>query len=197
MPWHLLGLTIALEQITNKELENKKVKACFIDNALYGEALKKGMGVSKYETLVQFDLDLIDLIFLRKALKRIKNCDVVVGSKNLAKSRDKRPIFRLMITKLLNIAIRVLFDYPGTDTHGIKVCKKSNAVKYVGKIKSNHHFFCTELLIKMHHEGGKIVELPVSVRELRQSRFPAAQRIISGLGEFASLLLRRKELLGG
>ena len=64
-----------------------------LPDASYGLAIKEGIKRATYNTLVQFDIDLIDLEFLNKALIEINQYDIVVGSKLHKNSKEPAAYF--------------------------------------------------------------------------------------------------------
>lgn len=175
-----------------KELKkkSKKLRIFRLKDASYGAALRKGIKKSRFETIVQFDIDFIDVSFLNKALKFTADYDIVIGSKIIDGSNDKRPLARVFITRLMNLMVRLFLNYDGTDTHGIKVYKKRRIELIVNKVKSSHHFFDTELVLIAQKRGFKIKEIPVSVFEIRRTRFPFAIRFKQTIFEFWALKKR-------
>lgn len=168
--------------------KNQNIKVINLEKRSYGQAIKEGILKAKYNIIVQFDIDFFDFNFLKKALILIKNNDIVVGSKLHPKSKDKRPFLRIFLSFLFNFFIKLIFKYKGTDTHGIKIFKKKS-VKFL--IKNNichNHLFDTEILIKAKKLGFLIKELPVSLKEMRLTRFPHLARLKEVLEEIFKLI---------
>ena len=160
-------------------------------NPSYGLAIKKGLKLAKYNTIVQFDLDLIDLDFFNKSIALLPDVDIVVGSKTLPSSSDKRPFLRMFVTRSLNFVLRHYFGYKGTDTHGVKVYKRQRILPLLNYVKDSHLFFDTELLLLAQKNNLLIKDLPVSIRRLRPTRFTMHLVIFQTLIEFLVLLTRR------
>ena len=167
---------------------NKHVQVFTVNKPSYGKALKKGMKSSRYNILVQFDIDLIDLEFLKKALIEIGQNDIVVGSKLHKNSIDNRPLPRILLSKMINFLIRTLLHYRGTDTHGIKVYRKTKVFPLIKMVKESNHFFDTEILLQAQKVGLRIAELPINCAEMRQTRFPTTLRISQAFKEFWYLI---------
>lgn len=177
--------------------EHPELKVLRQEAACYGMALKRGISEAKYNNIAQFDIDLIDIKFFKSAVSRINNFDIIIGSKLHPLSTDVRGWYRILATKLLNIFIRQVFSYNGTDTHGIKFYKKNKVEKLLNKIKTKHHLFETELILRAVHGGYKILELPITVREIRPTRFATVVRLFNALQELILLFALRKELKNG
>lgn len=160
----------------------------------YGNAIRKGIQAARGRYILQVDIDFIDEAFIRTGARMIGSTDIVVGSKILKESRDDRHFMRVLVTLFTNFLIRVLFHYPGTDTHGIKIFRTDKIRPLLSSIKTKYHFFDTELLLLAARHRLAIREIPVSLATLRPSRFPMPIRIRQVLSEFGSLISRRKEL---
>lgn len=164
-------------------------KVCQVDNNFvliklflphYGQAIKKGLEKAKNELIIQLDLDLIDYKFIKKAVNSVDNFDILVGSKFLGKT-DDRLIFRKILSYGLKTTIRILFNYFGTDTHGIKAYNPERIEKIINKLPMTKHMFDTSIIIEAESIGLKVIETPVNVKEIRSSRFPSTKRIFEAM----------------
>ena len=174
---------------------HKQLKVLQQYKPCYGLALKAGIKEAKFNNIIQFDIDFIDIDFLEKSLKLIKKYDIIIGSKLHVQSKDTRPRSRIIVTKMINWLIKLIFNYQGTDTHGIKSYKKDKIDKIINKVITTHHFFETELIIRAVKNNFKIIELPVNIKELRPTRFPALVRLMEAIREIFVLIKLRKELI--
>ena len=147
------------------------VRVIHSDAPSYGQAFRRGIYDAETNTIVQFDLDFWDVDFLTKALKLLERYDIVLGSKNLSTSGDQRSLGRRMTSKVIEILIRLRFGSVMTDTHGLKVLKRSKLLMQLPYVSCPNHFFDSELLLRAEVAGSKVAELPVSLREIRASRF--------------------------
>ena len=146
----------------------------------YGQAIKKGLETAVEEIIIQLDLDLIDYKFIKKAINLTDDFDILIGSKFLSKI-DHRSIFRKTLSYGLKKVINIIFGYRGTDTHGIKAYKMEEIEKLVEKLPMTKHMFDTSIVIEAENIGLKVVETPVSVHEIRPSRFPSIKRIFEAI----------------
>jgi glycosyltransferase involved in cell wall biosynthesis len=137
----------------------------------YGQALKKGFLKSKYPIVVFFNLDFWDIDFLEKGLKLIKTNDLVLASKTLISSQDERPFGRRMTTYFFNLFLKVVYNFPLSDTHGLKVMRRDKILSLVKRCYTCHLLFDTELILRCCKEKLILTELPIRVREVRPSRF--------------------------
>lgn len=158
----------------------------------YGSAVKRGLESAKYDYIVQFDLDLIDLNFFKKAISLLHDVDVVVGSKTLSPTSDKRSFMRMWATRIVNYILRKHFGYKGTDTHGIKAYRKKSIIPILKDVVNTNLFFDTEVLLLSQKNKLRIHELPISVNKLRPTRFTMHIVVFQTILEFFSLMLRRR-----
>lgn len=149
----------------------KFIRVIHSDASSYGQAFRRGIYEACFDTIVQFDLDFWDLNYLTRALELIKTHDIVVGSKNLSSSDDHRPLGRKITSKIIEVFIKLRFGTVMTDTHGLKVLKRSTLLLHLPYVSCPNHFFDSELLLRCEIAGAKVAELPVSLKEIRASRF--------------------------
>ena len=95
----------------------------------------------------------------------------MVGTKNLRSSDDHRSLGRRITSKIIELLIRWRFGTVMTDTHGLKVLKRSSLLFQLPYVLCPNHFFDSELLLRAEIAGARVAELPVSLREIRASRF--------------------------
>ncbi|MCL4364060.1 glycosyltransferase family 2 protein [Patescibacteria group bacterium] len=171
-----------------------QVKVFRLKKPCYGLALKIGIKKAKYDNIIQLDVDFIDLNFLKEALSLLDSYDIIIGSKLHRLSKDSRSKLRILVTRLVSVFINIAFGYQG-DTHGIKAYKKQKIIRIVKKNLTDHHFFDTELVLRAVKDGLKVIELPVEVKEVRESRFSTKTRLIQSFKEIFLLVKARKELV--
>ena len=166
-----------------------EVKVCTLPQASYGRALQEGMAEARGEAVVVFNVDFWDLPFLRTAVPMLGWCDVIVGSKALATSNDRRPWSRRAITRIFNLGLSLLFGFRGTDTHGLKVFRRSALERALPRCRTDGEIFDTELILRCQKAGMTIQELPVQVSEMRPSRYGLVGRIPSTARDLVNLFL--------
>ncbi|MDD4280057.1 MAG: glycosyltransferase family 2 protein [Candidatus Sumerlaeales bacterium] len=155
------------------------VVATRIPRGSYGEAIKHGMMMAKGETLSILELDFIKPEFIIDALDKIQNqnADVVIASKRHPKSIDKRPLKRRILTRAFNMILSIATGYPGTDTHGLKAFKTSVAKELCAKAITTDEVLQTEIVIIAWKLGYKIVEVPITIQELRAATVSVTRRL--------------------
>lgn len=175
------------------DLANKyqQIRVISLEKASYGQAFKAGLKAAKYNIVVQFDIDFWNADFIAHGLKLISKYDIVIGSKNMEGSDDRRSGLRKMLSKFIEIAIQSNFSVGFTDTHGLKMLRRSKLMGVIDYVKCPNHFFDTELLIRAYHRGATYIEFPVDLREIRPTRFSFFKRSIAVIREFTKLMLLR------
>ncbi len=161
------------------------------DTPSYGLAFKAGIKAAKYDVVVQFDIDFWDIKFLDVAVILLDQYDVVIGSKNVSYSKDHRPLVRRLMSKTIELIINYWFDVHITDTHGLKALKKDQILTIIDKISLSNHFFDTELLIRCYHRGYHFLEIPVDLKEIRETRFSFVVRTFEVFYELIRMLMLR------
>jgi glycosyltransferase involved in cell wall biosynthesis len=161
-------------QTLTRDLEriHTPVRAAFLPTANYGLALKHGITACRHELVILVNVDFWSVDFVRRALPLIDGgADLVIGSKVMAGSNDARPFLRRAITRSFNVLLHRLFDFRGTDTHGMKALRKSLLGPIAGQCVTDRSLFDTELVLRAERAGLNVVEIPVEVREIRQPNY--------------------------
>jgi glycosyltransferase involved in cell wall biosynthesis len=162
---------------------SRKIKLVRMDRPSYGLALKNGILMAEHEYVVIFNADFWDVKFLEEAMKLMSSCDLVVGSKTSLAARDKRPWYRQQISYWFNALLRIVFNFPGTDTHGIKLFKKSKIAPLMDTCRTSHELFDTEIVLKAVRRKMVYAEIPITVREIRPTRYNNLKRIYNTMSD--------------
>ena len=117
--------------------------------------------------------------------------DVVIGSKNMSRSYDRRPFLRRLMSRFVELFINTYFGVKITDTHGLKVLRKNILIHQIPKVRLSNHFFDSELLIRAYKSRARFIELPVDLKEIRKTRFSFITRMSQVLKELIQLVLIR------
>lgn len=166
------GSTDATLQIVQTlQRHHPEVRLEHLPTPNYGLALKHGIRVCRYEAVVLVNADFWDMAFVREALARLEDYDLIIGSKVMRGSRDLRPILRRMITRSFNGFLRMGFGFAGTDTHGMKAFRRCALADIVEQCVTDHFIFDTELVLRAQGAGLRVLEVPVKIRELRQPSY--------------------------
>lgn len=174
-----------------KKLENKFefVRAHRLPNPSYGSAIRWGIINSIGKKIFVLNVDYFDFDFIKKADALLNTIDLVIGSKTLSNSNDQRSVYRRLGTYLFNVFIRLILNYPGTDTHGIKAFIRSKKlIDFSKTCHTQNELFDTELVIRLTRSGAIFVDLPQQVYELRPSRYFGLRRLKSTFSDFFSIV---------
>ena len=156
------------------------VRLLTINEPSYGGALRHGIQEAHADLVVIFNADLwCKRFFLDAVLLLQSGYDVVVGSKRLVSSNDRRPMLRRLITRVFNGFLAVAFGFKGTDTHGMKALKRSRVLDTMQRCYTSKEVFDTELVLKCQRAGLKIAEVPTEVRDTRPARLSLLRRVPS------------------
>jgi hypothetical protein len=145
----------------------------------YGAALRAGMEAAAGSVIASCDIDYWDVPFVRDAIMLVQHrFDIVIGSKNLRLSSDRRALVRRIVSQGFRFALNLGFGLRVSDTHGIKVWKVSNILeRLMRQVRFTHSLFDTELILRAQRHGLRIVELPVEISETRRSSWKLLRRV--------------------
>jgi glycosyltransferase involved in cell wall biosynthesis len=164
------------------------VRLLTLDRADYGAAQRAGLLAAQGEVVVSFDADYYDLDFLQGALAAAG--DVVVASKGISGSDDRRSLLRRLASSSFGLLTRSLLGIKVRETHGMKLFR-ARALGLVPFVAATKDLFDTELLAVAELGGLAIDELPITTEEKRPSRSGILSRIprtILGLLEIRARL---------
>lgn len=152
-----------------------QIKPIYLKESGYGRALYAGLTAAKGKYLIVLNVDFWDPKFIHITQVDLLGYDAVVGSKLLPGSVDNRGWGRRLVTIGFNIFLKIVFNYSGTDTHGIKVLRKSAFTPLINKCLTRSNIFDSELMIIGAKNKVKLLELPVTVSEIRPARFSSGR----------------------
>lgn len=177
------------------------VKVLELETADYGRALRAGYLATSGEFVVNFDVDLVDLRFLDRALPLARGgADLVIGSKTAKDADDTRPLSRRVVTRTFGLVLRLGFGLRASDTHGLKLLRRQPTEDLVAACVSGADIFDTELVLRSERAGLRVVEIPVHVEEWRPPRTAITSRIprtLKGLGVLRWRLLAERRHRAG
>ncbi len=168
---------------------DRRIRVIHLDQPNYGQAMRQGFISSSGDYLANFSIDFVDIKFLREAISRLGDSDVVLGSKYVALGQDQRPLARRLGGRMLSAVPRALFGLPVSDTHGLLVLRRSKVAPLIKACRFGHEIFDTELIVRAHRAGLAIRELPLRVQEARPSRLGSVKRALRMLVQFGKLRL--------
>jgi glycosyltransferase involved in cell wall biosynthesis len=135
----------------------------------YGQALRQGISSARGELVMCEEIDLCDVDFHLRALDLLRKgqADFVIGSKLIGGARDARPWRRHAASVLYTGVLRLLFDFRGTDTHGLKAFRRAAVLPLVEACRVERDVFASELTIRAYRAPLRVVEIPVRILEKR------------------------------
>lgn len=175
------------------QLERKypQVRALTSDEPNYGKAMRLGILEARGTFVVCDEIDILDTRFYRRALAALRadQCDLVVGSKLHPDSHDRRPAFRTVATRVMNLMLRVALDFKGTDTHGLKAFHRERLLPVVNKCVVDKDLFASEFVIRAERSDFRVLEVPVEIVEKRKPSVDLVRRVPNVLKNMARLFV--------
>jgi glycosyltransferase involved in cell wall biosynthesis len=155
----------------------------------YGQALRLGISSARGRFVVCEEIDLCDIDFHVRALSELRSntADLVIGSKLMGGSRDERPLLRHMASQIYCGVLRALFDFRGTDTHGLKAFRRDTLLPIVEACQVDGDVFASELVIRAYRAPLRVLEIPVRVLEKRPPSINLLKRVPRVLKNLAQL----------
>lgn len=178
------------EILARLSAEDARVRSLHVATPNYGAALKEGILAARGTLVVCDEIDLGDMHFYDAALGVLQDAsiDLVVGSKAARGAVDRRPWVRRVATRVHNGLLRLLLDFQGTDTHGLKAFRRERMLPVVTACVVDRDVFASELVIRAWRAGLKVVELPVELREKRKPSVKLLKRVPNVLKNVAKLV---------
>jgi glycosyltransferase involved in cell wall biosynthesis len=143
----------------------------------YGAAMREGFFTATTEWVVNFDIDYFSGSFLNDALGLADRADLVLASKRASGADDRRGPWRRFATWTFNQVLRFVLSSGVSDTHGMKLVRRSVVLDVGPHVISTTDLFDTELVVRAERAGYRIAELPASVEELREAKSSLVKRV--------------------
>jgi glycosyltransferase involved in cell wall biosynthesis len=154
----------------------------------YGAALRLGVHEAKAPILALAEIDFCDAGFIRQAVALLEEqVDLVQSSKACKGAVDRRPLLRRAITRGFNLWLRLSLGFEGTDTHGMKVARRDVLDSLMAECVLDGNLLATEIVIRAQRRGLTVRELPVSIRETRESAVGVFDRVPSTFRDMSRL----------
>lgn len=168
-----------------------EVRVLSVHEPNYGKALKMGILAARGDYVICDEIDLCDTDFYREALKRLKGegFELVVGSKRLSGSSDRRPLYRRAATRVLNGMLRVAVGFKGTDTHGLKAFRRDALLDVVQACVVDKDMFASEMVVRAHRAERRWIEIPIDLVEKRPPSIHLFRRVPDVLRNMVRLTL--------
>ena len=190
--WQILiadnGSTDQTSKIAEKLSKNyEKISFFHLPEKGRGGALKKAWSEYEADIYTYMDIDLATelnaLPLLIEAIDK-KGYDLAIGSRLKKESKVERSLKREITSRVYNFLLKILFKPSFSDAQcGFKAISKKVAQEILPKVKNNHWFFDTELLILAEKSGFKIKEIPVEWVEKRTAGRKSTVKILATIWE--------------
>ncbi len=195
VPYRILlvenGSSDGTAEVAKQVAADSAVEVISLPDADYGAAMRRGFLEADGNWVVNFDIDYFSAEFLRSVLSQPSSVDVVIASKRDPESDDLRPPIRRVATFVFNLLLRIILDSKVSDTHGMKGFRSKLIKELTPQVVSTEDLFDTELVIRAERSGYSIVEVPVTVEELRAAKsslIKRAPRTVAGLFRIRGIL---------
>lgn len=156
-------------------------------NGNYGKALRLGIERAAHEYIFCFEIDFWKVEVITESFTLFPEFDLVVASKQLGASKDDRPLFRRIASRIYNLLLRGLFGFTGTETHGIKAFRKAPLMPVVAECVTERDVFPSELVMRAERHGISRKEIPIQIEEIRPQRVNLWKRVPNVLRNFVTL----------
>ena len=185
------GSTDTTVEIAHELMErHPELRLLHTDEPNYGLALRRGILAAKGQFVICDEIDLCDTDFYVRAMAKLvdERYDMVIGSKTLDRSYDKRPAYRRAATQVLNFLFRVFLGFRGTDTHGLKAFRRDRLLAVVNRCVVDRDLFASEFVIRAERMRFRVVEIPVEVIEKRKPSINLFRRVPNVLKNIGRLV---------
>jgi len=128
-----------------------------------GCSLTRAIKLAKGNKVIYMDVDLAtDLKHLKTLINALDNNDIATGSRLMHNSKIKRGIKREISSRVFNFLVRLFLKSKIRDHQcGFKGFNKERVIPILDKVRDNHWFWDTELLVRAQRAGLTIAEIPV------------------------------------
>lgn len=169
---------------------HRNVRVLHTPEPNYGRALRRGIEEAQGAICLCDEIDICDVDFYKAAIEILTagRADMVVGSKRHPQARDKRPFLRRFATRVLNLMLRVVVGFRGTDTHGLKAFNRDAVLPVVRGCIVEKDLFASELVIRAERQV-RVVEVPVQIMEKRPPSINLFKRVPNVLRNLWRLFL--------
>lgn len=186
------GSVDSTKELAPKVAEQYPGVKALIDNgpADYGQALLDGINAATHDEIAILELDYLDLDFLARGYDALSEADLIIGSKKISPGIDRRPFKRKVFTELYNFLLRVACRVKLTETHGLKVLRKSKLQPIANQCVTGGAVWPSELCIRAALAPDvtvKEIKLSLPLEEIRTTRIKAIKRLRKTLQDINTL----------
>jgi glycosyltransferase involved in cell wall biosynthesis len=141
-----------------------------LDRPDYGEALYQGLMRAKGPWAFLINVDFWDPPFMRWCFRTRGVYDLVVGSKRADQALNQQDYYRRLLSWGLNTILQTVFNFAGTDTHGLKFLYLPALRPIFQQCVMRRGQFDTEFTLRACRARLWLAEVPVPIVELRKAR---------------------------
>jgi len=136
----------------------------------YGGALKEGFTRAKGNWIVTMDADFShDPLFIKELLKNRKKGELIVASRYIQGGSSGGQFFRRILSIILNRVFVFILSLPYKDiSSGFRMYNKK-AIQAID-IKGENFDVLEEILLKIHAEGYRVVEIPFDYKTRKSGK---------------------------
>lgn len=159
-----------------------------------GKALTRALRRAKGKIAVYMDADLsTDLSYLSPLIKRIEDgASIATGSRLLKTSETRRPLKRETASRVFNFLVRALLGSSIMDHQcGFKAFRMKDVLPLLKKVRDEHWFWDTEILVRAQRAGLRVDEIPIRWSHGRFTKVSFTKDVLYMLSR---ILWLRKEL---
>ena len=127
------------------------------------------------------------VIYIRVRENLKEAADLVIGSKLAVGSSDDRPLIRHAASMAYSTLLKVLLQFRGTDTHGLKAFRRAALIDTVRACLVDKDVFASEFVIRADRSGIGVKEIPVQVMEKRPPSINLFKRVPNVVKSLAKL----------
>jgi hypothetical protein len=95
-------------------------------------------------------------------------------------------LFRHATSVVYTTLLRLLLDFRGSDTHGLKAFRRDRLAPIVTACLTDKDVFASELVIRAYRSGIRVTEIPIRVVEKRPpsiNLFKRVPNVLKNLGK--------------
>jgi len=137
---------------------------------------------NKADYVIEMDGDLShDPKYIPKFLKKIEDCDVVIGSRLVPGGGEVgRGFLRRLITRLAAIYVKFLLGFKVTDPTSGYRCYRGEVLEAIdiGSLKARDPFLLTEMLFRCYKKNFRIEEIPILFQDRKSGTSKIGWKIL-------------------
>lgn len=175
---------------------NRRITHLSIEGRGLGTAIKAASRAARHDMLMFYAIDLpfgLEVIGQSIDASAASSGAVVIGSKGHRDSAVERGLARTVFSGTISTLNNLLFGLGVKDTQGSILFFKEPIMRYWKEMDNPGAFFQAQILIYSKRCGYELVEIPVSLKEMRKTRFRLAG---DGWRYIKALFRERVKLLG-